>query len=153
MKYPNKLFGAILFIVCYSTASVASISILDQIEAMLRSARDPLERLTADLALEYASCAATFRLAYAQRDTSEGNETFSRGKKCQAEMLAEGNANIEKVKATLPKPGAQAALKDLTLYWRVQLSEVSYPHSEADSFVFLKNLKAYEERVRLEAEW
>lgn len=85
---------------------------------MLETARDPLDRLYLHLALDYARCGQFFRSADLHRNTLQQNETISEAKQCQTDMLAEGNAAIEKIKPSLPKPGAQAALKDLALYWR-----------------------------------
>jgi len=52
-----------------------------------------------------------------------------------------------------PAQGKQAALKDLALYWRVQMSDVSVSHSEADTLEVLRTLKSNTERIRLEMDW
>jgi hypothetical protein len=155
-----KLYFAILISIYCSVVPASGANIIDQIEIMLDAAHgDALEVFYLDLTLYYVSCASGFRLADAKRGALEAglkaDETTTRNQtvQCQTDKLTLGNAHIAEIRATLPKPEAQAALKDLALYWRLRMSEVNIWHSEAEDFVLLRNLKAHTERIRLESEW
>jgi hypothetical protein len=155
MRNPAKIFLPLLLAACCVSAPAigGTKPFLDQLSALMESARDPLDKLYLDLTLDYALCGEAFRKANLLRNTSRENETISEAKQCQTDKLVVGNAAIEKIRASLQKPGAQTALKDLTLYWRVQLSEVDNSHGEGANLAMLRILRTYAERVRLEAEW
>jgi hypothetical protein len=152
-----KLILAVAIAVSIGAEPTSAASFLEQLSLVLGPQAGPEltppDSLFVSLAVAYGLCSTKFQLSEALANNPRAMKAMADARQCQLDGLAAGSASIAKMKNDLSKPGAQAALKDLALYWRVQMSEVGISHSEAVTLKVLRTLKSHTERIHLEADW
>jgi len=112
----------------------------------------PIDDLFLNLALSHSGCANQFDLA---RLANEPNRRAAmiEADQCQSAQTEKGNAAIVKMASETKKPAVQAALKELALFWRLQMANIGQPRSTEAEVQIIRMLKTYTERVRIEADW
>jgi len=65
----------------------------------------------------------------------------------------EGQRGYCQMASETKKPAVQAALKELALFWRLQMANIGQPRSTEAEVQIIRMLKTYTERVRIEADW
>ena len=153
MRLLISCFAAILLLVWSPGGNEAvAANVLSEFGRLMGDNKSPFDKLFTSLAVIQMSCDTTFRLSSTLTEPANVAATRSKAEKCQSDGLVEGNTTLSEFKGALAKSASQSALRELTVFFRMQMADLGSRRTEDQEVLILRHFKYLVERIRVEEE-